>query len=179
VVARTLVFDATAPDFARQWQRLDWQLLQNSSVHRYRRDDEMERTAEGLAGLGYAIHRLDASHWRHEDAMHTALAAELEFPRYYGRNLDALNDVFTDIAEYDYGSDPNTTGTVLVLAGYESFTRHNPELARSLLEIFARGARHGLLVGHPMLCLISAIYDFPVVGATPVVLSLAPPETSP
>jgi hypothetical protein len=178
-VARSLVFDATAPDFARQWQRLDWQLLQNSSVHRFRSEHEMERTAEGLADLGYAIHSLGAGTWRHEDEMHTALAAELEFPSYYGRNLDALNDVFTDIAEYRYGSDPNTTGTVLILAGYESFTRHSPGLAQSLLKIFARSARHGLLVGHPMLCLISAIHDVPVVEATPVVLSLAPPEVSP
>jgi Barstar (barnase inhibitor) len=169
-----LVFDATALDFAQQWQRLDWQLLQNSSVHRYRSGDEMERTATSLAGLGYAIHHLDAGNWRHEDEMHTALAAELNFPSYYGRNLDALNDVFTDIAEYRYGGDPSTTGTVLVLARYESFTLHNSKLAYALLDIFARNARHGLLVGHPMLCLISAQNDFPPVGATSVVLSLAP-----
>jgi hypothetical protein len=178
-MARPLVFDATAPDFAQQWQRLDWQLLQNSSVHRYRSDDEMECTATGLAGLGYAVHHLDAGNWRHEDEMHTALAAKLNFPSYYGRNLDALNDVFRDIAEYRYGSDPSTTGTVLVLAGYGSFTRHNSKLAHALLEIFAGNARRGLLVGHLMLCLISAKNDFPEVGATPVVLSLAPLESRP
>ena len=89
VVTRNLVFDATAQDFSQQWQRLDWQLLQNSSVHRYRSDGEMERTATALAGLGHTIHRLDAGSWRHEDEMHTALAVELHFPSYYGRNLDA------------------------------------------------------------------------------------------
>jgi hypothetical protein len=163
-----LVFDATAPDFAQQWQRLDWQLLQNSSIHRYRSDGEMERTATGLARLGYAIHHLDAGSWRREGDMHTALAAELSFPSYDGRNLDALNDVFSDIAEYCYGSDPGTTGTVLVLAGYGSFAGRNFKLAHALVEIFARNARLGLLVGHPMLCLISARNDFPDVGATPV-----------
>jgi hypothetical protein len=30
-----------------------------------------------------------------------------------------------------------------------------------------------------MLCLISAMYDFPAVGATPVLLSLPPLEASP
>jgi hypothetical protein len=174
-----LVFDATAPDFAQQWQRLDWQLLQNSSVHRYRSNHEMELTATGLAQLNYAIHHLDAGNWRHEDEMHTTLAAELNFPSYYGRNLDALDDVFRDIAEYRYGSDPRTTGTALVLAGYGLFTLRNSKLAHALLEVFARNARNGLLVGHPMLCLISAEDDFPPVGATPVVLSLAPLEISP
>ena len=111
--------------------------------------------------------------------MHTALAAELNFPSYYGHNLDALNDVFRDIGEYRYGSDPSTTGTVLVLARYGSFTLYNSKLAHTLLDIFARNARLGLLVGHPMLCLISAKNDFPAVGATPVVLSLAPLDISP
>jgi len=175
-LARSLVFDATALDFEQQWQRLDWQLLQNSSVHRYNSDDEMERTATGLAGLGYVIYHFHAGNWRHEDEMHTTLAAELQFPSYYGRNLDALNDALKDVAEYRYGSDSSATGTVFVLAGYEPFTLRNHKLAHAFLEIFAGNARHGLLVGHPMLCLISAMCDFPAVGATPVTLSLAPPE---
>jgi hypothetical protein len=178
-VARNLVFDATVRDFSGQWQRLDWQLLQNSSVHRYRSDAEMERTATGLGRLGYAMHRLDAGSWRHEDEMHSALAAELHFPSYYGRNLDALNDVLSDVAEYRYGSDPETTGTVLVLSGYEPFAQRAPRLAHTLLNIFAVNARLGLLVGHPMLCLVGAATDFPDVGATHVILSLAPVGISP
>lgn len=178
-MARSLVFDATASDFAQQWQRLDWQLLQSSSVHRYSSPDEMERTATGLTRLGYGIHRFDAANWRHEGEMHTSLAAKLQFPRYYGRNLDALNDTFKDIAEFSYGSDSSTTGTVFFFAGYEQFTRRNPELAHAFLDIFARNARYGLLVGHPMLCLISATSDFPAMGAIPVILSLAPVEVSP
>lgn len=179
VVARSLVFDATAPDFEQQWQRLDWQLLQNSSVHRYSSDEEMEQAATVLAVLGYAIHHLDAGNWWHEEEMHAALAAELNFPSYYGRNLDALNGCFNEIAEYRYGSDPSTTGTVLVLAGYEPFTLHNPKVAHAFLDIFASNARYGLIVGHPMLCLISTLCDIPEVGATPVVLSLAPIESPP
>lgn len=174
-MARSLLFDATARDFAEQWQRLDWQLLQISPVHRYQDDSELERTATGLAGLGYLIHHFDASNWWHEEKMHAAFSVELEFPNYYGRNLDALNDAFKDVAEYRYGSDPSTTGTIFALAGYEQFAVHNHELAYALLNIFAGGARHGLLVGHPMLCLISSLCDFPAVGATSIALSSEPP----
>ncbi|HEY3957829.1 MAG TPA: barstar family protein [Streptosporangiaceae bacterium] len=175
-MTRALVFDATVRDFAQQWERLDWQLLQSSSVHRFRSDDELERTADGLARLGYVVHRLDAGSWRHEDKMHAALATELEFPSYYGRNLDALNDAFMDVAEYRYGGDPSTTGTVLAIARYGQFASQNPKLAHALLEIFANNARRGLLVGHPMLCLISTIHDFPAVGATPISLTPVPLE---
>jgi hypothetical protein len=178
-VARSLIFDATAPGFMEQWQRLDWQLVQNSNVHRYDTANEMDQTAVLLAELGYTVYRLDAGNWQHEKEMHAILAAKLNFPEYYGHNLDALNDSLRDVAEYRYGSDPSTTGTVFALAGYEPFTRRSPELAQAVLEIFAGNARHGLLVGHPMLCLISAMYDFPAVGATPVLLSLPPLEASP
>lgn len=173
-MVRSLVFDATAPGFAQQWQRPDWQLLQNSSVHRFHDDDEMNREITSLAKLGYVIHRFDAGNWLHEDDMHTALVAELNFPDYYGHNLDALNDAFRDVAQYRYGSDPRATGTVLALRQYESFTSRNSTLAFTFLDLFAINARYGLLVGHPMLCLISAISEFPAVGATPVLLSLAP-----
>ena len=173
-MVRSLVFDATAPDFAEQWQRPDWQLLQNSSVHRFRDDDKMNQEVMGLAKIDYVIHQFDAGNWLHEDDMHTALTAELNFPDYYGRNLDALNDAFHDVAEYRYGSDPHATGTVLALRQYESFTSRNSTLAFTFLDLFAINARYGLLVGHPMLCLISATSEFPAVGATPVILSPTP-----
>lgn len=173
-MVRSLVFDATAPDFAQQWQRPDWQLLQNSSVHRFRGDDEMNQEVTGLAKIDYVIHQFDAGNWLHEDDVHIALMAELNFPDYYGRNLDALNDAFRGVAEYRYGSDPRATGTVLALRQYESFASRNSTLAFTFLDLFAINARFGLLVGHPMLCLISATSEFPAVGATPVILSPTP-----
>lgn len=173
-MVRSLVFDATAPDFAQQWQRPDWQLLQNSSVHRFRGDDEMNQEVTGLAKIDYVIHQFDAGNWLHEDDVHIALMAELNFPDYYGHNLDALNDAFRGVAEYRYGSDPRATGTVLALRQYESFASRNSTLAFTFLDLFAINARFGLLVGHPMLCLISATSEFPAVGATPVILSPTP-----
>lgn len=174
-MARSLIFDATAPGFMEQWQRLDWQLVQNSNVHRYDTASEMDQTAALLAGLGYTIYRLDAGNWQHEKKMHAILAAELNFPEYYGHNLDALNDSLRDVAEYRYGSDPKATGTVLVLNRFELFAQHSFDLAHTFLDIFARNARHGLIVGHLMFCLISSQLDFPAVGATDVERAPASP----
>lgn len=177
-MARALIFDPTRDDFAGSWQRLDWQLLQSSNVHRYRDDEALETTCAGLAELGYLLHRLDASEWADAAALHTALATALDFPDYYGRNLDALEDVLRDVAEYMYGSNSATTGTVLALAGYDTFAEREPVLAQHLLDGFARSARRGLLVGHPMLCLVTAGREFAEVGATPVMPALPPVQPS-
>jgi hypothetical protein len=178
-MARAPLFDpTTGQEFIDQWQRLDWQLLDDSNVHRCPDDDALEAICAELSELGYLVHRLDAQSWADAAALHTALATALDFPAYYGRNLDALDDVLRDVAEYDYGSDPATTGTVLALAGYHAFAEREPVVAQDLLDIFARNARHGLLVGHPMLCLITAGQDFAPVGATPVLPALPPPQPS-
>lgn len=177
-MVRALIFDPTRDDFVASWQRLDWQLLQNSNVHRYRDDDALETTCAGLAALGYHLHRLNTSGWADAAALHTALATALDFPSYYGRNLDALNDVLHDVAEYRYGSSSATTGTVLALAGYDTFAEREPALAQHLLDSFARNARYGLLIGHPMLCLVTAEQEFADVGAAPVMPALPPLQPS-
>ncbi len=42
---------------------------------------------------------IDASGIQSESDMHDAIANALQFPDYYGRNLDALYDCLTDIRE--------------------------------------------------------------------------------
>ena len=41
--------------------------------------------------------QLSAARWLSADAAHEELAAALDFPEYYGRNLDALHDCLTDL----------------------------------------------------------------------------------
>jgi hypothetical protein len=48
--------------------------------------------------------------------MHSDLAALLEFPDYYGRNLDALNDCLRDVAAADYGVRDGGPGFGVALA---------------------------------------------------------------
>lgn len=43
--------------------------------------------------------KLDAKDFENAAQVHDYLAEQLEFPRYYGRNLDALNDCLGDICE--------------------------------------------------------------------------------
>jgi hypothetical protein len=74
--------------------------------------------------------RVGLRDWASVEDMHTAFAAEMSFPAYYGRNLDAFNDVLRDVAAFDYGSDPNASGTVLAVTSYDTLVQLDSKTAR-------------------------------------------------
>jgi hypothetical protein len=118
---------------------------------------------------------LDAGRWRSREDVYEAVAGALSFPAHFGRNLDALLDALRDVAEYEYGGDPASTGTALAIRNYDQVIEFDRRLAHGLLDVFALAARYGALLGHPMLCLVAtASTDLGAVGATPVMPAPAP-----
>lgn len=180
---RTVAFDPTDRElFVEQQQRLDWRLLQNGFVHRYEDRFALDTTSGQLSDQGYLVHSIDTRAWNDADDMHTALATALAFPDYYGRNIDALNDVLHDVAQYQYGSDSKSAGTVLALATFDAFLAADRRTAVQLLDVFARRAGLAALYGHRMLCLIESVDDqIGRVGGNAVVrqaVSEFPPDAS-
>ena len=55
-------------------------------------------------------------------AIHEQLAAELAFPQWYGKNLDALHDCLTDLSQH------------------VTFTLHYPELLPGLVRVLTGSA---------------------------------------
>jgi len=174
-MVRAVVFDPVAREFVEQVRRYDWQLLRDSHVHRYGDAAELGGGSGALTGLGYRVHELDAARWRSREDIYQALAATLSFPAHFGRNLDALLDALRDVAEYEYGSDPASTGTVLAIRNFDQVIELDRRLAHGLLDVFALAARYAALLGHPMLCLVATRHsDLGPVGATSVMPAAAP-----
>ena len=148
-----------------------YRLLYRSPVTLFWRRTLLEETVGRLAEFGYQLVRMDAAEWRTDDAMHDAFAAALDFPDYYGRNLDALNDCMRDVDGFEYGANPDATGLVLVFTGYDTFARHCPRPAQIVLDILADHSRTEMLVGHRLLVLVQTgdpDLRFEAVGAAPV-----------
>ncbi|UTT51201.1 barstar family protein [Rhodococcus gordoniae] len=154
-MTRNAVFDPTDRAlFGEQQQRFDWSLLQLGNVVRYETAFQLTSACARLTDLGYITHEIDAATWTTVEDMHTTFAQTMSFPAYYGRNLDAFNDVLRDVATFDYGSDPVSTGTVLAIAHYDTLVDLDRYTAEKVLHIFAVQARMAGLYGHPMLCLV-------------------------
>ena len=161
------VFDSAGP----LGRDLAYLLMRNAPVRLFWRRAVLEEAVLWLGEHGYQLVRMDASGWLTEDDMHDAFAAALDFPDYYGRNLDALNDCLRDVDVFAYGATPGTTGLVLVFAGYDAFTRRCPRAAQIVLDIVADHSRMAMLLGHRILALVQTDdpgLRFEPVGATTV-----------
>lgn len=140
----------------------------NSAVTLYQRP--VDDICDWLTEHGYQLVRLAAG-WDTQADFHHDIKVALDFPDYYGANLDAFNDCMRDVATYDYGASRDATGTVLVFTGYDAFARREPHAAQAILDIIAGTARFAMLFGHRMLCLVQSNdpnIGFDPVGATPV-----------
>lgn len=150
----------------------DFRLVANSFVTMFWDELILQETTAWLNAHGYHVTTLDAAAWTLPGDMHRELAAALDFPDYYGHNLDALNDCMGDVAAGEYGTPSDATGLVLVLVNFVAFAASHRLQAQALLDIFASQARNAALFGHRMMCLVHSRdpeFGFEPVGATPVV----------
>jgi barstar (barnase inhibitor) len=152
-------------------RRLDYQLMANTFVTLFWRLSLFDEAVGWMADHGYTIVRLDARRWFTEADMHRDVASALDFPDYYGHNLDALNDCLRDVVDYRYGTTEEATGLLLAFTGYHAFAQAHRRCAGDVLDIIAIRSRSAALIGHRMLCLAQSDdpqIAFEPVGATPV-----------
>jgi len=155
---------ATFREESEDFQRLDWALLQNGAITLYLRPDFLEEDVEWLRAQGYQLDSFDCSTWSNETVMHQALSTGLDFPDYYGRNLDAFNDCISEIEI------PEESGRVLILHRYDSFSAKFPKAAWDILDIIENNSRRLLLFGRRLLALVQSddpTISFAAVGARP------------
>jgi RNAse (barnase) inhibitor barstar len=137
-------------DNGHDFQRLDYGLLQNGAVTLYWRRAYLEEDLSWLEAHGYRVHRLDASGWESEVAMHAAIARELGLPAYYGRNLDALRDSLTDL------NVPIEGGMAVVLDNFDTFAKRLRETAQTVLDIAEHASRRYLLIGRRFVLMVQS-----------------------
>lgn len=150
---------------------LDFLLIQNGFIKLFRRREVLSEAISWLRNHSYKVVQVDSAGWRSQADLHRDIALVLDFPEYYGSNLDALNDCLSDVAVQSYGWAAADTGLVLVLDGYETFAGKDAVTAHLFLDIFARQATYAALFGHRMMCLVrteDSELKIPPVGGVPV-----------
>lgn len=105
---------------------LDFRLAHNSSVTMFWNASLLEQTMQWLRENNYDVTVVDASGWTTPADLHRDIGAALNFPDYYGQNLNAFNDCMRDVASAEYGVQPEATGLVLVLTGVDRITTSHP-----------------------------------------------------
>lgn len=116
--------------------------LKNGGVVKYWQRDILERDCHRLESMGYQLDYFNCLEWVDEDAMHSQLKKQLEFPDWYGANLPAFNDcIFADFTI------PESAGRVLILYRYDAFVAVEPNLAWQMIDAFACATYRHLVKG--------------------------------
>ncbi|MFG1641049.1 barstar family protein [Amycolatopsis sp. NPDC049252] len=155
---------------------LAFTLLRDGPVTLFWRPQLLTETTEWLAEHDYQVTRLSAREWTSDLDMHTAVAAALDFPDYYGQNLDALNDCLRDVVAHDYGWSPDSAGLAIVFTGYDAYAARSPRSAQIVLDLLASHSRVAMLFGRPLVVLVQSDDPdvlFEPVGASPVLWNRA------
>ncbi|WP_081471832.1 barstar family protein [Gemmata obscuriglobus] len=145
--------------------RVDRQVLLNGPVALYGPAERLRRHVAALESYGYRCPAFDCGEWASEADMHREVAARLEFPGYYGRNLNALNDCLGDI------DIPEAGGVALVLWRFDQFARRPGVRAWDVLDVIANASWVHRLYGRRLLGLVQSDdpeLHFASVGARPV-----------
>jgi len=139
-------------------------MLRDGGVYLYWRQEILADDVDWLKSNGYRIIFFEATEWQSatdwasENLMHESLKAQLSFPNYYGKNLDALDECMLDDLVV-----PDSGGLALVLNHYDRFFK--PALNRAsdergtaevVLSIFAKAVRYHMLFGRRLLVLVQS-----------------------
>src|SRR2546427_727403 len=100
--------------------RLDWQILQNGAISLYIDHTTLEEACQWFQEQHYALYRFDCREWKTEQDFHLAVSQVLNFPGYYGHNLDAFNDCVLNL------DIPPQSGCILVFFRFDIFAQRFP-----------------------------------------------------
>ena len=139
--------------------------MQNSPIALYWNFEIWRKHTDWFGQHGYKVISFDAAKWCTEEAFHEDLKAGLEFPDYYGMNMDALDECLGDLEFHDLD------GIVIAIKNYQVFEKLLPRTAQVLLDVLADNSWTQLLFGKRLVALVQtdqADASFAPVGAKPV-----------
>jgi RNAse (barnase) inhibitor barstar len=144
---------------------LEHRLLQNGCVVLYLNPFLMEEHSGLLVQSGWQFKEVYVGETGTINEFFDHVAMALEFPDYFGRNLDAFRDCLSDLTFRE--------GLKLAfgLTRFDLVAKQDAAFANAVLDIFAEVERHCLMEGGRVLFLVQSSdpdIHFPVVGATPV-----------
>jgi len=103
---------ATFQNNPEERQRLDYRVLQNGWSSLYWQQQVLDADLNWFKNQNFDIARFGCTNWKDVDNIHNDFKTKLNFPDYYGENLDALNDCLSD-------TEINDSGTIIVFHHFQ------------------------------------------------------------
>jgi len=127
----------------------DIEILMDGPICMYYKNSILNEDINWFSNNNFEVFDMNARNWNQKN-LHENLKKSLDFPNYYGENLDAFNDCLTDMYNKKY------KGLILVFRHYDGFSDESTEIAEALLDIIAKKSRIWLLTSQKLIGLVQS-----------------------
>ena len=138
----------------------DFEILRDGPICKYFRNKFLDEDIIWFSNNNFEVIEMNAQNWNRKNAHHN-LKVALNFPDYYGENLNAFNDCLGDLYNKRY------KGLILVFRHFDNFVEEDRNFAEGILDIISHQSRIWLLTGQKLIGLIQSNnpdLDFPELG---------------
>jgi len=127
----------------------DFEILKNGPINKYYKNSVLDLDVNWFIENRFDVYDINVKNWNKKN-FHKELKSNLNFPDYYGENLNAFNDCLGDM------NIPRYKGVVLVFRQYDEFINNARQSAEAILDIIAQESRVWLLNGQKLIALIQS-----------------------
>jgi len=123
-------------------------LLQSNSITLYYKREFLDKDVLLLKENGFQITVFNCSSWSNSEEFYYDFALEMDFPKYFGKNLDAFDECMGEIFH------KNGKERVLVFLNFDKFLKTNEKISLNILDIFKKRSRNALVNGSKLITLL-------------------------
>jgi len=127
----------------------DIEILKDGPICKYYKNSILDEDVNWFIDNGFDVYDITVRNWNKKN-FHKHLKKELNFPEYYGENLDAFDDCLGDMCNDRY------KGVVITFRQYDEFLNNERSSAEAILDIIATESRNWLLKGKKLIGLIQS-----------------------
>ena len=138
----------------------DIEILKDGPICKYFKNGILDEDIIWFSNNNFEVIEMNARNWNKKNA-HLNLKTALNFPDYYGENLNAFSDCLSDMHNKRY------KGLILVFRHYDNFVESDRSFAEGILDIIAGESRNWLLTGQKLIGLVQSDnpdIEFPELG---------------
>lgn len=128
---------------------LDYNILKNGSIVKYHNPIILDDDLKWFDKNNYNLIDINTSNWTSAN-FHQKVKSSLQFPEYYGENMNALIDCLGDMNNKRY------KGLLIVLRNFESLSESDRLLSESFLDIISITSRRWLLENFYFICIVQS-----------------------
>ena len=126
-----------------------FKILSDGPISMYHDMAILDKDLKWFEENNYTVFDFDTMNWTIKQA-HSDIKNKMDFPDYYGANLNAFNDCLGDTYTTDH------KGQVIVFQHFDIISKKEKDFCQGLLDVIANNSRSWLLTGQRLIGIVQS-----------------------